>query len=181
MDIIRAAFVETLERRTASYWLTRIGFTLLSLIGLVIILKVLNRTYRWGRNKLEKYEESIKGKRKSILRFLLPRNAKGVFPFLQKLQWIALIILILVFYLPFMFSFLPWTENLVAQFYGYLAKPVKDVLQGILHFLPNLFYIFVIVLITRYVIRVFGYLTREMSLKRTFRASEKPGLFLRGA
>ncbi|MGW8316651.1 MAG: mechanosensitive ion channel family protein, partial [Bacteroidales bacterium] len=96
----------------------------------------------------------------------LPRNTKGVFPFFLKLLWIALIILILVFYLPFMFSFLPWTENLVMQFYGYLAKPVKDVLQGLLHFLPNLFYIFVIVVITRYVLRVFSYLTREIEAER---------------
>jgi len=166
LDTIRAAFVETLERRTATYWLVRIGFTLISLLGLIVILTVLSRAYRWGRKKLEKYEERMKGKRRSILQFLVPRHAKGVFPFLLRLLWIALIILILVFYLPFMFSFLPWTENLVAQFYGYIAKPIKDILLGLFHFLPNLFYIFVIVVITRYVIRVFGYLTREIEAER---------------
>jgi small-conductance mechanosensitive channel len=61
-----------------------------------------------------------------------------------------------------MFSFLPWTEELVARFYGYLATPVRDVLRGLLNFLPNLFYIAVIAIIARYVIRVFSYLAHEI-------------------
>lgn len=166
LDLIRGALSDTTVRRTAGYWLSRIGLTLLSVIGLLVIFIILNRAYRWGRDKLEKYEQRIKSKRKNVLRYLLPRNSKGVFPFLLKLIRIALIILILVFYLPFMFSFLPWTENLVTQFYGYLAKPVKDVLQGLLQFLPNLFYIFIIVVITRYILRVIGYLANEIEAER---------------
>jgi len=163
---IRQAFGENLDKRTFAYWLARVGFTLLSILGLIIILVLLNRVYRWGDQRLEKYEEGMKRKRKSIFRYLLPRNRKSVFGLLIKLLRIALIILILFFYLPFMFSFLPWTEHLVDQFYGYLAEPVKDVLRGLLQFVPNLIYIFVIVVITRYIIRVFSYLASEIEEER---------------
>jgi small-conductance mechanosensitive channel len=53
-----------------------------------------------------------------------------------------------------MFSFFPWTEDLVSAFYGYLARPVKFVFFGFINFLPNLIFILVIIFITRYVIRV---------------------------
>jgi small-conductance mechanosensitive channel len=166
LSAIRTAFAKNLESRTPAYWLARVGFTLLSILGLVVILVLLNRVYRWGDHRLERYEKGIKRKRKSIFRYLLPQSKKSVFGLLLKLIRIALIIVILFFYLPFMFSFLPWTEHVVAQFYGYLAKPVKDVLRGLLQFVPNLVYIFVIVIITRYILRVFSYLANEIEEER---------------
>jgi small-conductance mechanosensitive channel len=159
---LREAFTEKLESRTFIFWLKRIGFTLLSILGLVVIFTVLNRAYQWGKNRLERYEKGIKRKRKSVFRYLLPKSTRSIFVLLLNLLRIALIIMILVLYLPFMFSFLPWTEELVARFYGYLASPVKDLLRGLLSFLPNLFYIAVIAIITRYVIRVFSYLANEI-------------------
>jgi len=162
LDSIRSAFTGKLESRAAGYWLTRIGFTLLSILGLVLIFTVINRAYKWGKKRLERYERGIKRKRKSVFRYLLPKSTRSIFVLLLNLIRIALIILVLVLYLPFMFSFLPWTEELVSRFYGYLATPVKDVLRGLLQFLPNLFYIAVIVIITRYVIRIFAYLANEI-------------------
>jgi small-conductance mechanosensitive channel len=67
-----------------------------------------------------------------------------------------------ILYLPFLFSFLPWTEGLVNQFYAYLAKPVRDVLNGLLDFLPNVFYIFVILIIARYLIRLLAVVSRDI-------------------
>ncbi|MEN8227766.1 MAG: mechanosensitive ion channel family protein [Bacteroidota bacterium] len=162
MEIIKSSLTEVLERRTVTYWLKHIGFTLLALLGLIIILFLLNKSYKWVNKKLSRYERDIKRKRKSFLRYLLPRNTKNVFLLISKIVRIALIILILFLYLPLLFSFLPWTERLVNQFYSFLAQPVKDILNGLLNFLPNLFYIFVIIVIARYVVRVFTTITKEI-------------------
>ncbi|MEN8202545.1 MAG: mechanosensitive ion channel family protein, partial [Bacteroidota bacterium] len=162
MEVIKSSFLEVLERRSATYWLRHIGFTLLAALGLYIIFFLLNKAYRWVNNRLSRYERDIKRKRKNVLRYLLPRDTKNVFLLLSKTVRIALIILILFLYLPFLFGFLPWTEGLVNQFYAFLAKPVKDILNGLLHFLPNVFYIFVIIVIARYVIRIFTYITKEI-------------------
>lgn len=161
-EIVKSAFSDLLERRTAEYWLTRIGFTLLAVLGLFLIFFTINRAFRWIDKRLSLYEKNIKRKRKSFLRYILPRNTKNVFLFLSKIVRIALIIFVLILYLPFLFSFLPWTEGVVNQFYGYIAKPVKDVGRGLLQFLPNVFYIFVIIVITRYVIRILSYVSKEI-------------------
>ena len=162
VEVLKLAFSEVLEKRTAKYWLTHIGFTLLAILGLIIILVLLNKAYRWVNKRLSTVERTIKKKRKSILRYLLPSDTTSAFLLLSKVVRIALIIAILILYLPLLFNFLPWTEGLVEKFYGYLAKPVKDVLRGLLQFLPNVFYIFVIFMIARYVIRVISYMTKEI-------------------
>lgn len=162
LDSIQTAFSNILERRTAAYWLTRVGFTLLAIFGLWLIFFAINKAFKWVDKELSRYEKDIKRKRKSIWRYLLPRNTKNVFLFLSKTIRIALLIFVIILYLPFLFSFLPWTEGVVNQFYGYLAKPVKDVLSGLLNFLPNIFYILVIVLIARYIIRLLAFVSKDI-------------------
>lgn len=159
---IKSAFETILERRTATYWVTRIGFTLAAILGLIIIFFGINKGFKWINQRLTLYESKIKRKRKNILRYILPQSTKHVFLFLSKIVRIALIILVIILYLPFLFSFLPWTEGLVTKFYAYLAKPIGDVGRGLLQFLPNLFYIFVIVIIARYLIRILSYVSKEI-------------------
>jgi len=161
-EIIKSAFSEILGKRSAKYWLTRIGFTLLAFLGLFLIYFSINRAFRWINKRLSTYERDIKKKRKSFLRYILPRNTKNVFLFLSKIARIALLVFLFILYMPFLFSFLPWTEGVVNQFYSYLAKPLKDLGMGLLKFLPNVFYIFVILVITRYVIRILSYVSKEV-------------------
>ena len=81
---------------------------------------------------------------------------------LAKFLRTGLIVLILILYIPLLFKFLPWTAGLAENFYAFLAKPVKDVLRSLVQFLPNLFYIFIIVVIARYVIRIVTFISKEI-------------------
>ena len=162
LSTLRAAFSELLDSRTAIYWVKRIGFTLMTLLGLILIFIVINRIFRWINKRLSSYEKGIMQKRKSIVRYFLPNQSPNVFLFLSKVVKVALIILILFFYLPLLFSFFPQTENLVNRFYQFIAEPVRSVGRGLLNFLPNLFYIFVIIVIARYLIRILNMLSKEI-------------------
>lgn len=162
LDILTTTFNNLIEQRKASFWLIRIGFTLLSLLGLILILFLINKAFKWLNIKLAKYEQGIKRKRKSILRYLLPRDTNHAFTILAKILRIALIVLLLIIYIPLLFSFLPWTAGIADNFYAFLAKPVKDVLRALVQFLPNLLYIFVIVVIARYVIRIVNFISKEI-------------------
>lgn len=162
LSVLRAAFSELHDSRTAIYWVKRIGFTLMTLLGLILIFIVINRIFRWINNRLSSYERGIMQKRKSIIRYFLPNQSPNVFLFLSRVVKVALIILILFFYLPLLFSFFPQTENLVNRFYQFIAEPVRSVGRGLLNFLPNLFYIFVIIVIARYLIRILNMLSKEI-------------------
>lgn len=162
LEILKLTFQNLLETRKASFWLTKIGFTLLSLLGLILILTLVNRGFKWLNNILARYEQGIKRKRKSFLRYLLPRDTNHAFTILAKFLRTGLIVLILILYIPLLFKFLPWTAGLAENFYAFLAKPVKDVLRSLVQFLPNLFYIFIIVVIARYVIRIVTFISKEI-------------------
>ena len=162
LDILKSAYSEILKRRTGIYWVKRIGLTLLAILGLYLILVLLNKTFKWIDKRIISYEKEIKHKRKRILNYLRSKNILLV----SKTLRTALIVLILLFYLPLIFNFLPWTEGLVTRIYGYLAIPVRYVLNSLVKFLPNLFYIFVIVVIARFVIRFVNYISKEIEEDR---------------
>lgn len=162
LNILKKNFTNLIESRKASFWLSKIGFTLLSLLGLILILVLINRAFIWLNKRLERYEQGIKRKRKSILRYLLPRDTNHAFTILARILRIGLIIVFLIIYLPFLFSFLPWTEGLADKFYALLAKPVKDALNALANFLPNLLYIFIILVVARYVIRIVTFISKEI-------------------
>ena len=160
-DIISNSFIDNVQIKTTMSWIKRIGLTLLTLAGLIVIFFLLGKLFKWINHKLNEYDKKLKRKRKSVLRFIMPRGNQNVFILLSNvIKWV-LILLILILYLPLMFSFLPWTKGIVQDFYGYITEPVKFILNGLLDFLPNLFFIIVIFVFARYVVRVLTKIEQE--------------------
>lgn len=162
IQIIKSAFTEHIENKTFIDWLIRIGYTLMALAGLILIFYLIKRLFIWINKKLVDYEKGLKRKRKSVFRYLAPKGPEYFFIFVSNVLRFALIVLLLFLYLPFVFSFLPWTKEIVSQFYAYVAEPVKYIVNGFVNFLPNVFYIIIIVLVARYLLRILTYVSTEI-------------------
>ncbi len=171
LDALERAIIKEVEGRTIIDWVKQIGFTLLTLAGLVLIFFLLNRFFKWINKRLSDYEKSLKRKRTNIFRYLAPKGPESFFIFLSNVVRFILIILILFLYLPLLFSFLPWTEGIVQKFYQYISDPVMYVVNGLINFLPDLFFILVIIFIARYIVRILTYMAGEI---------EKENLVLKG-
>ena len=139
---------------TTQEWLIRIGYFLVSLLILIAVLKLINWLYKKLNAYLSKFEKRFLKNKKNIFKYFIPRNTTNIFVFISNVSRFIIVLLVLLTYLPFMFSFFPWTEDMVNTFYTYLARPIKFVFFGFIDFLPNLIFITVIILMTRYVIRV---------------------------
>ena len=137
-------------------WLIRIGYFVASLIVLIIVLKIILWLFRKLNAYLSKFERTFLKHKKNLLKYFIPRTTANIFVFISNVLKFLIIILLLLAYLPFMFSFFPFSEDFVATFYGYVKAPVMFVFTGVVDFIPNLIFILVIVLITRYVNRVLG-------------------------
>jgi small-conductance mechanosensitive channel len=162
VQIIHDSFVQHIEKKSFTEWMIRIGLTLLTLFGLVVVIFLLNRLFKWINRKLLEYEKRLDRKKKSIFRYLAPKGPEYFFIFISNIVKYALIILFIFLYLPLMFSFLPWTKGIVEEFYSYILDPVMYIVNGLYHFLPNLFYIAIIIIIARYVLKVLSYISREI-------------------
>ncbi|MEN8248489.1 MAG: mechanosensitive ion channel family protein [Bacteroidota bacterium] len=160
-EIISATFVKNVQIKSAKSWAIKIGLTLLTLAGLILIFYLLGKLFKWINSKIIEYDKKLKRKRKSILRYIMPRGPQNVFILISNIAKYVIILLILILYLPLMFSFLPWTKGIVSEFYNYITEPVKFIISGFLDFLPDLFFIIIIYLAARYLVKVLTYIGEE--------------------
>ncbi len=67
----------------------------------------------------------------------------------------AAIVLVLGYaYISLAFSFFPWTRGLASQLLDYVVEPLKGIGLSFVEFVPKLFFIAVIIMVTRYVLKV---------------------------
>lgn len=162
LRILKTLFTKESEKNTLLDWLRNIGFTLLAVLGLFIIFRLQKKLFDWANLKLTQYEKDLTRKRKSVFKYLIPKESSNVLIVVSKIVKFGLTILILFLYLPFLFSFLPWTKGLAGKFYGYIADPITKILTGFVNFIPNLFSIIVIIIIARYLLRMISYVSKEI-------------------
>jgi small-conductance mechanosensitive channel len=55
--------------------------------------------------------------------------------------------------LPIVFSLFPLTKDLGSKLFGYILTPLKNIALGVINYIPNIFTIVIIVIITRYIIQ----------------------------
>jgi len=130
------------------------GLFILSLIGLIILFKLINLLFKKISKKLSKVERKFLRKNGYILKYFIPSKTANIFVFISNIIRIALLILLFVVYSPFMFSFFPWAEHLVGLFYDYISKPVLYIFYGFIDFIPSLIFIIIIFMFARYIVRV---------------------------
>jgi small-conductance mechanosensitive channel len=75
---------------------------------------------------------------------------------------VFLTIVLFYFYIPLVFSFFPWTQDYAGILFGYLAYPFKAVGTAILDYLPNLFFLAVISVVTYYAIKLIRLIFNEL-------------------
>jgi small-conductance mechanosensitive channel len=67
---------------------------------------------------------------------------------------VVLTVLLLYFYVPLVLSFFAWTAPLSRKIVGYVLTPLNAVGAGFLDYLPKIFFIAVIFLVTRYLLKL---------------------------
>ena len=104
--------------------------------------------------KIQEYELFDTAKQVSLL-LMLANLGRYLFMLVQ-----------LLFTVPLVFIVFPQTEKLAYTLLGYLWMPIRQILKGIVDYIPNLFTIVVIWLAIKYMIRLIRYLAREVEAER---------------
>lgn len=162
-QILEIAFKNDIRNRSVWYWITHVLYTLLTFIGLFVILYLVNRLFKWIDNKVLHYQKLINAKVTSYLRYLTPRGPEYFVSFLLKVVKVAVWVTILFLYLPLLFGFLPWTKGLVSDFYTFISLPIKQIMNGLWVFISQkLIYIILIFFIAKYLLRVISFVSLEI-------------------
>jgi len=145
--------------------LRQIGLAILVIVILFTLIRLINMFFK---RKVNKYIISQKGKRLKGIKiknydFLDETNLTNVMIFISKIFRWFVIILILYLSLPILFSIFPPTQRLAESLFGYILTPIKRIGLALLHYLPNLFTIIVIIIITRYFLKLVRFLSNEIA------------------
>lgn len=127
----------------------------LSILAALVLLWLLGRLSARARTVIEvRFAERIKGLRIQSLELIRADRVKALV--LGFLKTVKLIIALVITYacLHSIFAFFPWTRGFAAGLLSYVLIPIKMVGSGIVHAIPNLIVLVVIVIVTRYVLKV---------------------------
>jgi small-conductance mechanosensitive channel len=104
--------------------------------------------------KIRKYEIIARERMHSLIIFLL-----NVFRFL---------FLLIVFYitLPLVLNLFPWTQGVAEMLIDFVLDPLKDIIAGIVAFIPNLFTIALIFIVVRFFVRGITHLARDIKAEK---------------
>ena len=131
------------------------GYSLLVTIGLIAALFVLGKMYRGLYALLEnRYKSRIGALHIQSLEFV---RAERIWTALTGiLRAIRFILAFITFYvcLQLVLGFFPWTRLLAADLQDYVMKPVLLLGKGILKHIPNLLFIAVLIILTRYFLKL---------------------------
>ncbi|HPJ36944.1 MAG TPA: mechanosensitive ion channel [Spirochaetota bacterium] len=75
---------------------------------------------------------------------------------------ILIYLLLLYFYISLLFSLFEFTSQWTGILLGYIYRPLSTIINSFVQFIPNLFFIIVIIFITRYMIKFSGLLFFEL-------------------
>lgn len=136
---------------------------ILILIALFLIVKFMNKGYRYFRLKiLQRRQKWFSGFSFKDYELVSSNKQLEIFFFAANIVRLFLILLIVYLALPLVFYIFPWTEHLATDLLGFILNPLKKILFSMVDFLPNLFTILVITVVFRYILKGIKYLTSEI-------------------
>ena len=86
--------------------------------------------------------------------------------FLSNLLRYVIMLLQLLITVPLLFAIFPQTKGLAYQIFSYIWNPIKNILVGIVDYIPNLFAILIICFAVKYLVRLVHYFSREVEAGR---------------
>lgn len=147
--------IET-HRKTYSLKSIALGsaFVVLATIVLVVIFRLTGRFFIRAYATIETWRGTkIRSIRIQALEVLSADRMASLLIGVLKGVHVAVVLVLLYFYLPLAFSFFPWTHGLANTLFGYVFSPLRVVIKGFVSYLPNVFFIGVIVTVAHYVIK----------------------------
>lgn len=148
-----------------SFWqiLKRSGLFVLVLTMQCLIFKLINYLFRRLRRKIIRYgQQRLKPIIVRDYELLNKRRLCHMVIYICNFIRYIILLLLLIFTVPILFSIFPQTEKLALRIFYYIVDPIKMVGKSIVEYIPNLFIIIVIWYCVRYIIKGLHYIANEI-------------------
>jgi small-conductance mechanosensitive channel len=140
-----------------------VGEVLGELAGLLLLIWIVNKAFRWINNKsLALWEMRIARLSEKKAPFGYAVHLLPVLTNLIRLARLCIIILLVYLTFPIVFFILPGTKPFATELLSYIINPLKRILLAVVHYVPNLLTIVVIFVFTRYIVKLVKFIAGEI-------------------
>jgi hypothetical protein len=141
--------------RSPRVLLINTGYALGATLILVLLLLALRRLFRWLEIVAERrFESRIEGLEAQSFHLLRARQVlTALHTILKTLSVVSVLVLVYV-YLNFVLGLYPWSRPLAQYLFALFLHPLYTIGTAVLTTLPNLVFVAILVMLTRYVLRV---------------------------
>jgi len=162
IDTINTIEQEVIHEESLSFY-HRLAIAIGIVIGLVILIKLVWFLFKRFTAKIE---NSTKHKIKPlVINKFTVLTAKQVIKIIESCLMIIKYVLTAVLFfiaLPAIFSLFSATREFAATLLSYILNPLKDIVINVIHYIPNLFKIIIIVLITHYMLKALKFFATKI-------------------
>jgi len=146
----------------------RLGIALAIIaIQALLIWLVWQKLFKWlARKVAESAGEKIKPLTIKKLKILSARQIVSVINVLLRILKYLLTALQLFLTVPLVFSLFPATRHFAFTLFGYVLHPLQNIAIGAVRYIPNLITIIIIVVITRYILRVLKFFASQIGKEK---------------
>jgi small-conductance mechanosensitive channel len=138
----------------------RLGIAAAIIIAQILLIRLLWFLFNWFKEKLSVYGTKH-FKSLTIKKFHIMDTKQILNILFSVLKIIKYIITAFQLFLtvPIVFTLFSMTKNLSDKLFGYILNPLKNIALGILNYIPNIFTVVIVIVITRYVIQTLRFFT----------------------
>jgi small-conductance mechanosensitive channel len=146
--------IDTFRRERAPAVLVKHAlYALAATILLAVAIYVARRIRRRTRlNVAARYRDRIRGVRIQSFQIIGTEQLWRAFKGVEQLLWLSVLLTACFVYLEFVLSLFPWTQGLANNLFSVLITPLRTMGVGLLQFIPNLVFLLVLFVVTRYLL-----------------------------
>jgi small-conductance mechanosensitive channel len=139
-------------------------YSLLATVALVVIFKLLISGLDKFKRKLTAWRGVyIRSIRIQKLELLPAARITAMLHLVGHVATVVLSVVLIYVYLTMVLNFFPWTRGYAAVLLGYVLSPLRIVGRGMVGYLPSLFFLLVIVVVSYYATRVVKFFFTEVA------------------
>ena len=136
------------------------GLALLTTIVFLALLVVTQKLYRYSRARLLAWIDKDSGALLKKYEQLHSQQIKAAILSSLKLPRLIAVLFLVYFYVGVVFSFFPGTRDYAGLLLAYVIGPLNVIWQAVKHEIPKLFFILILVVLVRYVVKLLRLLFR---------------------
>jgi len=151
------------EAEAGLHFLQRLGIALAIVAGVVVFVRLLWFLFKRINIKIEKAEkDKIKPLYIHKYKALTTKQIVSIIEVLLRFLKYIITAVMLYITLPIIFSLFSATRSIAEALFGYILNPLKNIGVGAIEYIPNLFTIIIIIIITHYVLKGLKYFVDQI-------------------